>query len=300
MKLEISHTTTDPPKAPSLRIESTSFNSVTVSWRVEGDPLLITSSSKESTSSSMSSSHNSIEESISGFILYYRRNEETSIDNWESIRLSKHQRRHVLSSLLCGSKYMMKMNAFNEVGSSSDTEVINFCTDGRPALAPDKYSFITSNITDVQLSLSSWKDGGCPIDHFSIQFKPKYQPEWILLSNHILPQQDTIFIRELNAGTWYDLLVLVNNEAGTTEANYIFATLTTAGATIPPMLLSHQSLNNIRNGLDSVMLLIPSLCAVIVLFLVGGVAVWMLQRKRLLLDIDGHSMDHCKCLSIFP
>lgn len=189
----------------------------------------------------------------------------------------------------------MKMSAFNEVGSSSDTEVINFSTDGRPALAPDKYSFITSNITDVQLNLSAWKDGGCPIDHFSIQFKPKAQPEWVLLSNHILPSQETIFIRELNSGTWYDLLVLVNNEAGTTEANYIFATLTTSGATIPPMLLSHQSLNNIRNGLDSVMLLIPSMCAVIVLFLVGGVAVWMLQRKRLLLDMDGHSMDHCEC-----
>ena len=305
---------TDPPKAPFLRIENVSFSSVSISWRVEGDPPLpplssLTSSTSSlpssssslsslSSSSTGSSSHSSFEDSVSGFILSYRRNEESSIDEWESVRLSRHQRRYVLSNLLCGNKYITKMTAFNEVGSSDASDEIHFSTEGRPPLAPDKYSFVRSNITSVSLTLSAWKDGGCPISHFVIQFKPKSQPEWILLSNHILPEQETISIRELTPGTWHDLLILVKNEAGTTEANFVFATLTTTGATIAPMLLSDHSLGGIgmgRSPFDTVMILIPSMCAVFVLILVAGVAMYMLLcRKRILLDMDPHSMDHCK------
>lgn len=257
------------------------------------------SSSLQSSSSAVSSSSlNAFEESLAGFILSYRRNEEASIDEWETVRLSRHQRKYVLSNLLCGNKYIIKISAFNEVGSSDASDEIHFSTEGRPPVAPDKYSFIRSNITSVALNLKSWKDGGCPISHFVVQFKPKNQPEWVLLSNHILPEQESITIRELQTSTWHDLLVLVKNEAGTTEANFVFATLTPTGGTIAPMLLSDHGLS--RNPFDAVMILVPTVCAILVLILVGGVALYMLLCKKRLLDIDVHS-DHCKCifLSIF-
>lgn len=145
-------------------------------------------------------------------------------------------------------------------------------------------------MTSVTLNLSAWRDGGCSISHFVIQFKPKSQPEWILLSNHILPEQQTVTIRDLSPGSWHDLLVLVKNEAGTTEANYVFATLTTSGATIAPMLLSDHVL--MRSSLSAVMVLIPTVCAVLVLLLVAGAAVYVLMCKRRV-DMDPHG-DHCE------
>ena len=184
----------------------------------------------------------------------------------------------------------MSMIAFNEVGSSEASDELHFSTSGRPPIAADKFAFVRSNMTFVTLNLSSWRDGGCSISHFVIQFKPKSQPEWILLSNHILPEQESISIRELAPGSWHDLLVLVKNEAGTTEANYVFATLTMSGATIAPMLLSDHVL--IRSPLSAVMVLIPSVCAILVLMFVGGVAVYVLLCKRRL-DTDSHP-DHCE------
>jgi hypothetical protein len=295
----------DPPKPPSLRIEEVTAGSVTVSWRLD----LPSSESPSSTSSKHSLSQSSAssqseslssqqslassaesDELLSGFILSYKRNEDAGIDEWEKVRLAKSARRHVLSNLLCGNKYVIRMIAFNEVGSSDASDEVHFSTSGRPPIAADKFAFVRSNMTSVTLNLSSWRDGGCPISHFVIQFKPKSQPEWILLSNHILPEQETISIRELTPGSWHDLLVLVKNEAGTTEANYVFATLTMSGATIAPMLLSDHVL--MRSPLSAVMVLIPSFCAIAVLVLVGGVAVYVLLCRRRL-DTDSHP-DHCE------
>lgn len=143
----------------------------------------------------------------------------------------------------------------------------------------------------------SWRDGGCPITNFVIQFKPKSQPEWILLSSHILPEQETVLIRDLNPGSWHDLLVLAKNEAGTTEANFMFATLTRNGATIAPMLLSDHGFmgsGGSRSLFETVMVLVPSLCAIIVLSFVGLVVIYMLICKKRLDDSHG---DHC---TFFP
>lgn len=248
---------------------------------------------RESLASGSGSSSGSIGASVSGFILSYRRNEDAPLDEWESVRLTRSQRRHTLSNLLCGNKYSIKVSAFNEVGSSDDSDEIHFSTSGRPPIAPDKTSFIKSNITSVALNLSAWRDGGCSISHFIIQYKPKSQHEWILLSNNILPEQQVIKIKDLTPGTWHDLLILVKNEAGTTEANFLFATLTVTGATIAPMLLgSDRSLTHlIRSPFDAFMVLIPSLCAIVVLLLVATVAMYLLLCKR---RIDDSNSDHCK------
>lgn len=173
----------------------------------------------------------------------------------------------------------------------------HFCFFATAPVAPDKQTFVRSNITSVSLNLNVWRDGGCPISNFIIQFKPKVQPEWILLSNRILPEQETVIIRELNPGTWHDLLILVKNEAGTTEANYVFATLTRSGATIAPMLLSDHGSGGLRSPVDAVIVLIPSVCAILLLFFVGAAAIYMLSCKKRLQH--PHS-DHCKSCQSCP
>lgn len=73
-------------------------------------------------------------------------------------------------------------------------------------LAPEARNFISANITQVTLKLNTWSDGGCPIDHFSVQYKPKLTQEWLLLSNHIVAEQEQVVIKDLAPGSWFDLL----------------------------------------------------------------------------------------------
>lgn len=232
----------------------------------------------------------SIQESITGFILSYKLDSD---DTYQTIRLPKQQRKYILTNLNCGNKYIVKVAAFNEVGNGEDSDDVHFSTDGRPPIAPDKYQFIRSNITSVSLNLMSWKDGGCPISSFVVQFKPKSQVEWILLSNHILLQQETLLIRDLNPSSWHDLLILAKNEAGTTEANYMFATLTRNGATIAPMLLSDGH-GGRTSPLDTVMVIVPSMLIILVLSMVGFIVIYMIICKKRLLDGMENGDCHCK------
>lgn len=66
-----------------------------------------------------------------------------------------------------------------------------------------------------------------------MQYKAKGQHEWLLLSNRVLPEQSPLIISDLTAATWYSLLVTAVNDAGSTEAEYSFSTLTTSGDAIP-------------------------------------------------------------------
>lgn len=57
---------------------------------------------------------------------------------------------------------------------------------GNKPIAPHKQSLIRSNITSALLELSSWQDGGCPIQYFSIEFR-RYgiSSDWIIVSSRI-------------------------------------------------------------------------------------------------------------------
>lgn len=109
----------DPPKAPSVRIEGITQNTVTTSWRVLGESFPSSSSASSSTSSS---------EGITGFILSYKKEEEST---FQTIRLPKQQRKYILSNLSCGNKYVVRITGFNEVGNGDPSEDIHFSTDGR-------------------------------------------------------------------------------------------------------------------------------------------------------------------------
>ncbi|GBM88139.1 hypothetical protein AVEN_125286-1 [Araneus ventricosus] len=96
-------------------------------------------------------------------------------------------------------------------------------------IAPDKRMLLTVNKTTVTVNLNSWHNGGCPISFFVIQYKPSGHHEWTLVSNNIIPEQQTITITDLTPGAWYSLLMTARNDAGSTDAEYVFATLTLTG-----------------------------------------------------------------------
>lgn len=105
-------------------------------------------------------------------------------------------------------------------------------------VAPDKTSFITINSSYIMLHLSSWKSTSCPINNFIIQYKQQGSNEWTLVSNSITPVLDHFLLPDLSSGTWYNLLIGAHSDAGSTEAEYMFATLTEGGATISPLSIS--------------------------------------------------------------
>ena len=135
--------------------------------------------------------------------------------------------------------------------------------------------------------LSNWSDGKCPISHFKLQYKPRLRPEWIILPNYVLPQQERIEINDLLPGTWYDLLVIAKNEAGVTESSYLFATLTTSGATVSPL-----SLNQSKSFLGGFIVLIPSISAIVILILVASFAVYLVFCRN---THHSDNQGNCKC-----
>lgn len=91
------------------------------------------------------------------------------------------------------------------------------------------------------LHLSSWKSTSCPINNFIIQYKQQGSNEWTLVSNSITPVLDHFLLPDLSSGTWYNLLIGAHSDAGSTEAEYLFATLTEGGATISPLSISSMA-----------------------------------------------------------
>jgi len=72
-------------------------------------------------------------------------------------------------------------------------------------------------------------DNGCPIMNFIVQYKLHKTSDFTLLSNNIIPEQKYIIVSDLLPANWYDLVMTAFSDAGSTEAQYRFATLTIDG-----------------------------------------------------------------------
>lgn len=131
-----------------------------------------------------------------------------------------------------------------------------------------------SNSSFVIVNLSAWRNSGCPIQYFVVQYKPRTQREFILLSNHVLPEAGNLIITDLLPAKWYTLFLTATNEAGSTEAEYSFSTLTTSGELIPAYPL--ESLDEFATRVKLVM---PIACATLVASIFMTV-LFLLRRKR--------------------
>ncbi|XP_022251434.1 Down syndrome cell adhesion molecule-like protein 1 homolog [Limulus polyphemus] len=240
----------DPPSSPHLRILSTTPSSIHLTWNKPRDD-------------------NPVEE----YILYQK--DETS--EWIKIHLPGDIHSHVLHDLRCGRKYEFYIEAYNSAGRGQPSEILPVKTDGSAPQAPNKHSLLIVNATSVTIHLSAWRRGECPLLHFSIQYKPLEGSEWILLSNNILPEQRSSTIPDLTPATWYTILMTASNEAGNTEAEYEFATLTPSGATVSPHYSASSHTSDLYRQLK---IIIPVVCTTVVLVLVVTIACVVLIRRR--------------------
>merc|ERR1712215_423472 len=104
-------------------------------------------------------------------------------------------------------------------------------TKGVEPTAPDARRFLEVSAGSVTLHLNEWQDGGDPILFFDVEYKPKNQKDWIVANNNFKPR-DEFVVLDLNPATWYNLKVTAHNNAGSSIAEYKFATLTANGGVV--------------------------------------------------------------------
>ncbi|KAG8201065.1 hypothetical protein JTE90_002739 [Oedothorax gibbosus] len=244
----------DPPKSPVLKVASTSEFSVELQWSI------------------------SDETPVTGYVLQYR-SESGAVS--EESHVAPQRNGASIKNLKCGTQYHFSLTAFNNAGRGEPSEEVSASTKGGAPLAPEKTSLLSLNSTYAIIRLSSWIDGGCPILYFEVRYKPKLQKEWILQSSNIAPAQSTVTLSDLTPGTWYDLLMAAHNDAESTEAEYLFATLTASGATVPPL----ASISSTSSGPFSILrdpaVFVPIVCAIVVVVVITVVvAVVMVLRRK--------------------
>ncbi|GFX11124.1 down syndrome cell adhesion molecule-like protein Dscam2 [Trichonephila clavipes] len=209
---------------------------------------------------------------ISGYILHHR----IEGSQWQETHLTGDRTAYTLHDLQCGSSYSFYLVAFNSAGRGNGSEIISARTDGSPPIAPEKRLFLSVNSTALNINLNSWHNGGCPICFFVIQYRPNGQQEWTLVSNNVIPEQNNITITDLSPGSWYSLLITARNDAGSTDAEYKFATLTLSGEYPPrPSKVSDMSGSFYRHLTITVPVVSSIIVLIVVLF-----AVCFITRRR--------------------
>ncbi|XP_036147341.1 Down syndrome cell adhesion molecule-like protein Dscam2 isoform X4 [Monomorium pharaonis] len=190
-----------PPTSPTLLATGTTTDAIQLQWK-QGD---------------------NGGAPIKGFLLAYRR----EFAEWEEVMLDRRESTHLLEGLQCGTRYQFTLAAFNRIGSGSASEIQTAKTNGSKPVPPPKHHFVRPNQTFVILELAAWQDGGCPLTYFVVEYK-RLPGDWLLVSNNV-PPQSKFPIVDLESGTSYELRVTAYNNAGSTQAEYLFSTLSPSG-----------------------------------------------------------------------
>ncbi|KAH0950048.1 hypothetical protein HN011_002504 [Eciton burchellii] len=186
-----------PPTSPTLLATGTTTDAIQLQWK-QGD---------------------NGGAPIKGFLLAYRR----EFAEWEEVMLDRRASTHLLEGLQCGTRYQFTLAAFNRIGSGSASDIQTAKTNGSKPVPPPRHHFVRPNQTFVILELAAWQDGGCSLTYFVVEYR-RLPGDWLLVSNNVLPQSKFPIV-DLESGTSYELRVTAYNNAGSTQAEYLFSTL---------------------------------------------------------------------------
>ncbi|GIY33623.1 down syndrome cell adhesion molecule-like protein Dscam2 [Caerostris extrusa] len=199
----------DPPRPPSLEVLGMTSSSVTLKWK------------KDTAETG----------SVNGYIIFYKK----EYGYWKSEEVFGDINTYTLSNLQCGMRYDIYITTID--GNDEKSEIITGRTSGRAPIAPEKEDLLSVNDTSVTIQLNSWKSGGCPITHFEIKYKQQRQKNWILYADRVSSNRKSLTINSLLPSTWYQLQLTSHNEAGPTEAEYIFTTGASVKGALPDAVL---------------------------------------------------------------
>ncbi|KAG8193123.1 hypothetical protein JTE90_004947 [Oedothorax gibbosus] len=190
---------TAPPTSPILQVIGTTTNSINIKWEKD---------SKDKSS-------------ITEYTLHYKPDDGI----WQSKKLRSTTDRYVLENVKCGTKYHMYLTASNSLGTGEPSRSVTTRTKGAAPMPAPQGSFVSLNTTSVVLHLDGWASGGCPLLHFTIQYKAKYQNQWVSLPSPIPSDRDTTTLGQLTPDREYIVMVTAHSETGVTQAEYKFRTL---------------------------------------------------------------------------
>ncbi|KAL3249796.1 hypothetical protein MRX96_055982 [Rhipicephalus microplus] len=198
----------DPPPPPTYRVVGTSARTISLAWERPAIPL--------------------DDPPIRNYYVSWRL--EGDEHSWREQSVGGDRTSFSLSSLACGTRHQLRMRSASDVGRGPEGNVVTASTEGnRPVLQqPDR--LVASNSSAAWLHPEAWWHGGCPISHFTVHYRRSTETDWTLVSSHMPYRLDEpLVLSDLQSGSWYVLLMVAHNDAGSTTAQVNFATLTPDG-----------------------------------------------------------------------
>lgn len=195
-----------PPNPPQLSVQFATSDSIKLKWEVPDNGGI----------------------AILGYTISYRVTGET----WSRAELTPDQTGFAIGGLKCGTQYILKISAHNKVGDGQASDEVNVWTKGKAPQAPEEKDFLKVNTSCLNMLLSSWNNGGCPISHFSIEYRSLGDVRWTVVSSDISGSEgnkDSLVVCDFKSASWYQLKITAKNEAGKTSVPYNFATTTMTG-----------------------------------------------------------------------
>ncbi|XP_035706898.1 Down syndrome cell adhesion molecule-like protein Dscam2 [Folsomia candida] len=193
-----------PPEAPILQVIEVGYTSLKVVW----------------------STPHSGGSQVRGYLVSYRRDG----GDWEETEVGPRATGHTLQPLLCGSTYQLYITAVNKIGPSPASDILTRSTKGSAPISPKKEEALVSNHSTIVMRLDLWKDAGCPILRFTIEYKKSQEKSWMRIPAELNGSAKSYTLTGLHANTRYDIRVTAGNHAGDTLAKYEFLT-----GSLPPL-----------------------------------------------------------------
>ncbi|OQV13399.1 Down syndrome cell adhesion molecule-like protein Dscam2 [Hypsibius exemplaris] len=198
-----------PPVPPNVSVSAATAESLVVDWQMLYDGGA----------------------TVKGFTLYYR----PTLGSWKSVRFPASLHSYTLKHLMCGQNYQIYMTAYNDVGPSDSSDTVDAKTIGQTPISSNDKSLLVANVSSVLVFLSTWENGGCPIRSFAMKYQAFAEGNvWKSVGELIPGDAESITISDLAPETLYRLKLTAVNEAGTTEHEYSFGTLTETGEVMMP------------------------------------------------------------------
>lgn len=197
-----------PPAAPAVLARNVTHTAVELTWtdtRSRKQPVL-------------------------GYSLFFKKEH----GQWETVDTDPLSNKFYLQDLQCGTNYSIYMSAYNHVGAGLPSDVFSARTLGRVPDVPNPDDLLAMNKTLVSIHLEAFGDGGCPVLYFVIEYRREAVREYSMVANNVSPLEKEYTVRGLDPASRYFIKITAHNAAGSSVAEYPFATLTSFGATIPP------------------------------------------------------------------
>ncbi|KAI5636739.1 immunoglobulin i-set domain-containing protein [Phthorimaea operculella] len=258
-----------PPSVPSLSLQYTTASSIKLHWQLPAGE---------------------IAEPILGYVLHYKQAQES---DWNVVELSPEISSYTMDMLKCGTTYNAKIQARNKISIGPPSEVLTATTRGGRPKAPKPEDHIHSNTTAIKINFYAWRDGGCPILGFKVSYRRAGSEHWIKVGDDLSSASHVL--GELNPGTWYELAVEANSDAGVERVTLFADTHTLTGGRIPTLQPRAPIAEGARSsGLRTVLLSCVASAVVVVCTLAGIICLLQHKRKFFCISSDHYMRDDRK------